>query len=228
MLLHRLKLPLKLGLLLLLSTVAAVAIGAIGATTLHQRMLDDRVDKMRAIVDSTVSIARGLDARVGRHELSAEQAMEAFHADIRSIRYDHGDGYISVGDTRSGNVVMHGVNPALEGKPTPADTATGRPISESLLEAVRSTDENVTTYMFPKPGQTQPLRKVVVVARFAPWNIVVYAGGYTDDLEAAYLGSLLWIVVIGGAILALTALIAWFVSRDITHSLGGLKATMGC
>jgi hypothetical protein len=87
MLLHRLKLPLKLGLLLLLSTIAAVAIGAIGTGTLHQRMLDDRTDKMRAIVDSTVAIARGLDARVERHELTLDQAMEAFHTDIRSIRY---------------------------------------------------------------------------------------------------------------------------------------------
>ncbi len=38
--------PLKLALLIVLSTLAAVAIGAIGAATLHQRMLDDRMDKM--------------------------------------------------------------------------------------------------------------------------------------------------------------------------------------
>ncbi len=74
--------------------------------------------------------------------------------------------------------------------------------------------------MFPKPGQTQPLRKVVAVAKFAPWNIVVYAGAYTDDLEAAFRASLLRMVGIGGAILVVTALIAWFVGRDITHSLG--------
>jgi methyl-accepting chemotaxis protein len=227
MILHRLKLPAKLGLLLMLSTLAAVAIGVIGAATLHRRMLDDRVDKIRSVVDSTVAIARGLDGRISKHELTQAEAIEAFHGDIRAIRYDHGDGYISVADTRTGNVLMHGVNPALEGKPTPADTATGRPISDLLLEAVRDSDEAITGYMFPKPGQTLPLRKLVSVAKFAPWNIVIYAGAYTDDLEAVFRDSLVWIVAVGGAILLTTALIAWLVSRDITHSLGGLKSTMG-
>jgi methyl-accepting chemotaxis protein len=81
--------------------------------------------------------------------------------------------------------------------------------------------------MFPKPGQTRALSKVVAVARFAPWNIIIYSGAYTDDLEAAFRASLVNVVVIGGAILLVTALVAWLVSRDISHSLGGLKAIMG-
>ena len=109
-----------------------------------------------------------------------------FHRDIRAIRYDHGVGYMAVTDLQTGFVLMHGVNPALEGKPNPLDAATGKPISVPLFDAVRSADAGVTSYMFPKPGQTQPLRKVVAVAKFQPWDIVIYTGAYTDDLDAVF------------------------------------------
>jgi hypothetical protein len=44
--------------------MAAFAIAAISAATLHQRMLEDRVETLRAVVDSTRGIARGLEAQV--------------------------------------------------------------------------------------------------------------------------------------------------------------------
>ncbi len=131
--LSRLRLRAKLGLLLVLSAVAMIAIAALGAMTLHQRMLDDRAEKLRAIVSSTVAIASALEARTTAQEITRQQALDIFHQNIRAIRYDHGTGYIAVTDLHTGNVLMHGVNPALEGKPNPTDLATGKPISYVLL-----------------------------------------------------------------------------------------------
>jgi methyl-accepting chemotaxis protein len=226
MLLHRLKLPMKLALLVVVSAIAMIAIAATGAVTLHERMLDDRLDKIRAVVSSTVTLARGLEAQVVAHEFDRNQALERFHRDVRAIRFDGGTGYVAVTDIGTGNVLMHGVNAALEGKPNPLDAATGQSLAIVLLGAVQHADEGTASYMFPKPGQTEPLRKVVVVAKFAPWNIVIYSGTYTDDLEASFNASLIQMGGIGGAILLLTALVAWLVSRDITGSLGSLKTVM--
>jgi methyl-accepting chemotaxis protein len=225
-LLSRLRLRTKLSLLLGLSAIAIIAIAVIGAMTVHDRMLDDRTDKLRAIVSTTVTLAGGLEARVAAREITREQAMDLFHRDIRAIRFDDGIGYLSALDPRTGDVLMHGVAPALEGKPTPADVATGQPISTLVTGAVRSADEGVTSYMFPKPGQTKPLRKVVAVAKFAPWNMVFYAGAYTDDLDALFRALQLRLAAIGGTILAATMLAAWLVNRDITGSLGALKVAM--
>jgi methyl-accepting chemotaxis protein len=119
-----------------------------------------------------------------------------------------------------------GVKPALEGQPSPVDLATGQPITSIILNAVRSSDAGTVDYMFPKPGQTMPLRKVVFVAKFAPWNMVIYTGAYTDDLAASYDASLLRMGAIGGPVLLLTLLVAWLVSRDITVSLSGLRGAM--
>jgi methyl-accepting chemotaxis protein len=216
----------KMTLLLGMSAVAMVAITVIGAVTLHARMLDDRVNKLRAVVSSAVTIARALEERAGAQEITRQRALELFHRDISAIRFDDGTGYLAVNEMRTGNVLMHGANPALEGKPLPTDSATGQPISRLIVEAVRSSDEGVASYMFPKPGQTQPLQKVTAVARFAPWDVAIYTGAYTDDLEASFDGSLLRMGAVGGAILLLSSLAAWLVNRDITVSLGSLKAAM--
>jgi methyl-accepting chemotaxis protein len=217
MLLNRLRLPMKFALLIALSAVAAIAIGAVGASTLHQRMLDDRLDKLDSLVSSTVALAGALNARAVAGEMTREQALDLFHREVRAIRYDGGTGYISVVDMDSGNVVMHGVNPALEGKPS---------ISPDIANAVRSSDHGTTSYMFPKPGQTEPLRKTVAVARFLPWNMAIYAGAYSDDMEAAFRQSLLTVAGAGGAFTLLTLAVAWLISRDITGSLGRLKDAM--
>ncbi len=225
-LLRHLKLRTKLTLLLGLSVTAMVGITISGALTLHQRMLDDRLDKLRGVVSSAVTIAGALEAQVGAQQITRQAALDSFARTIHAIRFDNGIGYLSVQDMRTGNVLMHGVNPKLEGKPSPADKATGQPISSLVQAAVQSSDEGFTGYMFPKPGQTEALRKIVAVARFSPWDIAVYSGAYTDDLDAAFKASLVQTGVIGGVILLLTLLAAWFVNRDITVSLGGLKAAM--
>lgn len=47
----------KLALLLVFSCIATIATGVIGATALRERMMDDRLDKYRAVVGSTVELA---------------------------------------------------------------------------------------------------------------------------------------------------------------------------
>ena len=128
-LLSHLRLRTKMALLLGMSAAAMIAIAVIGATTLHQRMLDDRSDKLQSMVSSTVTIAAALEARVVAKEITRQQALEAFRHDIYAIRYDKGVGYMVALDATNGNVVVMGLDPRLEGKPTPADVATGRPIS---------------------------------------------------------------------------------------------------
>jgi methyl-accepting chemotaxis protein len=215
-----------MALLLTLSAAAMIAIALTGAITLHQRMIDDRVDKLRATVDSAIAIATALNTRVTAQDITREQALDLLHRDIRAIRYDNGNGYVSIIDASDGTVLMHGVNPALEGKVNPLDPVTGQSISTLILDSVRAADHGMASYMYPKPGQAQPMDKVVAAARFAPWAMVFYAGAYTDDLDAAFNASLPKVALVGSAILLLTSLAAWLISRDISASLGRLKGSM--
>jgi methyl-accepting chemotaxis protein len=226
-LLSRLRLRTKLALLLALSTTAVVAIAVMSATTLHDRMLEDRLDKLRAVVNATTTIALSLEAQVTAKAIGREQAIEQFHRDVRAMRFDGGSGYLTAMDTRTGNAAMHGANPAMEGKPAPIDIATGKPISALISEAIRSSDEGVATYWFPRPGKTVPLRKIAAITNFPPWGMAFYAGAYTDDLDDAFMASLLRMGAVGAGITLVTLLAGWLVSRDITVSLGSLQAAMG-
>lgn len=225
-LLSRFKLRTKLALLLVLSGVGLGASALLGSVMLHERMIEDRVEKLQAVVAATVSQAQALQARVAAGEITHEQAIALFRDQVHAIRFDNGNGYISA-NTLDGKTFVHGTNPALEGKPSSLDAATGQSISDLLYAALGDRDSATASYMFPRPGQTVPLRKLAAVIRFPPWQIIILSGAYIDDLDAEFHASLLRIGGISGAILALMLLAAWGVNRDITGSLGRLKSAMG-
>jgi len=217
----------KLALLLGLSALAVViSIGA-AAWLMQGRMFGDRIDKLRAVVQSTISIAQSLESRVVARQLTREQALALLRDDVHALRFDDGGGYVYA-QTLDNMVVLHGANPALEGKPAPANVTNenGRPITELIRDALRTSDTGVVTYSFPKPGQTELLPKLSYVARFAPWGIVFIAGAYVDDISAAFHAVLFRLTLIGGAILSVTLLAALLVNHDITASLGALRIAM--
>ena len=224
-LLSRLRLRTKLALLVGLSALGLVAAAGLGAVMLHQRMIDDRVEKLQVAVDTTSSIARSLEAQVVAGRITREQAMAQLRDLVHAMRFDNGNGYLYV-CTDTGLMAMHGANPDMEGKSLPNDVASGRSIFTLATEALAGRDSAMFTYLYPRPGQTEPLRKVTAVTRFAPWQMVFMSGAYTDDLDALFRDSMLRLAGIGGGILAVMLLAAWAVERDVVTSVGLLRATM--
>src|ERR1700761_5473270 len=131
-----LRLRTKLALLLVFSSIATIATGVIGAEALRERMMDDRLDKYRAVVSSTVELARALETRVVAKELGREQALDQFHHEVHAIRFDKGIGYISVVDIPTEHVVIFGPNAALDGTEPAVDVASHQTISRLVIDAV--------------------------------------------------------------------------------------------
>jgi methyl-accepting chemotaxis protein len=222
--LSRLSLRTKLASLLGLSALAlVVSIGA-AAALMQQRMVDDRIDKLRSVVQSAIGVAKLLNIEVATQRLTREQALDRLGASIHGMRFDAGAGYVIV--RRDAVILLHGADPRMEGKPSATVDAAGRPLTELIKNALQDSDEGVVTYLFPKPGLSQPQLKISYVARFAPWQVVFFAGAYTDDLDAAFHRTLLRLGSIGGAILLVSMLVAWLINRDIGGSLARLKAAM--
>jgi methyl-accepting chemotaxis protein len=223
--LKHLRLRTKLALVMALAALALVASVTMAASVIRSRMTQDRVAELRAVAHTAVGLAQSLEDQVVAHQLTREQAIEQFRKAAHAIRFDGGAGYI-VAQTIENFVVIHGTNPALEGKPSLAKLPDGRSLTELLKIALSSADEGSISYLFPRPGETKPGPKVAYAARFAPWGWVFTVGAYTDDLDAAF-RTLLWrLVAVGGGILALTIGVCWLVARDITGSLDRLKSVM--
>jgi methyl-accepting chemotaxis protein len=221
----RLKLRTKLALLLCLSALAVIVSIAYGAATLRESMTNDRVEKLRAMVQSTVAIARGLEAQVASNALTREQAIDQLRNTIHLMRFDGGSGYIAV-STPDGMNVANGGNPSTEGKPSTAADSNGRSITSLEAEALRNGDTGVITYSFPRPGQTERIPKIAYIERFAPWHLIFLSGAYTDDLDAMFGTTLMHMSLVGGLILLLTLPIAFLVNRDIGKTLGNLRDVM--
>jgi methyl-accepting chemotaxis protein len=224
-LLSRLKLRTKLILPIGMAALGMVVLATISASMIHTRVLEDRIDKVRAVVHSVRGIAEGLQAQVADGRLTRDQAMEKLRDTVHVIRFDNGTGYMSIHAT-NGTIVAHGWNPALEGRPSPNDAATGRSITELFREALSSTDEAVVSYMFPKPGETEAKRKTVVLVRYAPWQLNLAVGAYTDDVDAVFYAALRHLGMTAGAIVFITLLVSWLIARDIGRPILGLEQAM--
>ena len=224
-LLSHLRLRTKLAVLMGLSALAVIATVAVASSLLHQRMIDDRVDKLRAVVQTAQGLAQSLENQVAAHQISHEQAIGQFRSAVHTIRFDDGAGYLTAWTT-DGIVIAHGTAPTIEGRPTPVADTGGRTVLQLGEVALNGGDHGVVVYAFPRPGQTTAQPKIAFAAQFAPWQMVFMSGAYTDDLDAAFRATLLDLATIGGLILLVSLMAAWLVNRDIAGSLSRLKTAM--
>jgi signal transduction histidine kinase/HPt (histidine-containing phosphotransfer) domain-containing protein/ActR/RegA family two-component response regulator len=228
--LSRLKLRTKLALLLGLSALGVIASIGLAASQMQQRMLSDRIGTLRAATQMSIGFAKSLEQRVAAGELTHQAAIAHLAKVLHVMHFDDGtgddgSGYV-VFQARDGLVLAHGGNPSQEGKLAGGRDANGRSTSDLAWAAVQGGADGVIFYSYPRPGQTLPQPKVAYVARFAPWQVVAFASAYTDDLDADFRATLWRLATIGGLILLVTLLAAWLINRDITRSLGGLRAAM--
>lgn len=224
-LLGRLKLRSKLALLVGLSALAIVAVTAVGLSITRQHLVDGRIDKMRGVVLATLGVAQSLQARVDGHQIDEAEARAEFRDMVHTLRFGTNDDYVLVQDY-DGTVEMHGGDPSREGKPTASKDSQGRSTAVLIAEVLRTADSGVIWYQAVKPGAGEPQDKVSFVANFRPWNMVFIAGAWIDDLDGAFDASLMTLATIGGGILLVTLIVAWFINRDIATTLTGLREAM--
>jgi methyl-accepting chemotaxis protein len=221
-----LKLRTKLALLMGLATIAVSIAVISGTMTLYKKMYDDRILELRAVVESARSYATALEAQAVAGKITHDQAIDLFRQYAHAMRFDHGDGYITLSGF-DGITRIHGADPTRDNKPSTARDGQNRALPDLVKEALRSgADGGVIAYTFPKPGHTEALPKVSYVARFDPWQGYFLAGAYIDDLDAE-IGAVIWRqVAIGGSIVLLLLLVAWGMGRDMTTSLTSLGTSM--
>src|SRR4051812_40990443 len=106
-LLSRLKIRTKLTLLLGLTALTVVAMIAVSAVQMQERMLQDRVGKLRAAVQMAAGLAQELDKRTLAGQLTHEAALAQLRDTLHAMRFDSGSGYV-VFQASDGMVLAHG------------------------------------------------------------------------------------------------------------------------
>ncbi len=223
--LSRIKIRTKMSIVLVLFAVAfLLSFGGV-ASWMHARMVNDLIDKMRAVALTTTGFAQSLQDQVANKKITQEQAFAMFRDAVHRMRFGTNGDYLLVQDI-NGMVIMHGGDQKREGKPTASKDASGRPTGDLIRDVLRTADSGVIWYEAILPGTTVPQPKVSYVAMFAPWQMVFIAGTWTDEVETTFRSSLSAGLLGGGGVLVGALFITWLVNRDITRSLDGMTAAM--
>jgi methyl-accepting chemotaxis protein len=225
-LLSRLTIRTKLASMVALAAVTVCAIIALSASMSESRMMNDRIVQMHTAVDLLVGMAQTLQDEVAAGKMTLAEAQTQFRQRGRRMSFNNGQGYPVVYSADT-SIMLNGANPQLEGKITGAVDSNGVVIADAQMGAAKKTPEGGTaSYLYPRPGQTVPVRKMVFVRSFAPWNVVMSYGLYVDDIDAD-VNALLWrLGSVGAGLIVVMGLLSWLIARDVLGALDRQKNRM--
>ncbi|HEV2676938.1 MAG TPA: cache domain-containing protein [Aliidongia sp.] len=206
--------------LLVLSIVGVVAMQTV---SFRQSMIQERQAKLKDMVTSVLGLMKFYDGQVAAGKIALPEAQEAVKTAARTMRWAGGNYY---GIYQYDGVTLVHSNPKFEGvnRMDTVDPQGNRTVAD-LIRAGRSGGDFVWT-LVPRPGQKESVLKLTYSASFDPWQWVLQAGEYVDDVDAV-----VWSNVIRVGSLALVGLIlagslAAFVGRSISRPIGVLAQTM--
>jgi methyl-accepting chemotaxis protein len=209
-----------------LSALSICAIIALSASLNQNRMLEDRIGQLRTATDLLFGMAQTLQDEVTAGKLTLAEAKTQFRLRGRKMTFNNGQGYATVYDADT-SMLLNGAHPELEGKISGAKDSSGLVIASTQIEAARRSPEGGTaSFLYPRPGQTVPVKKMVFVRNFAPWNITMSYGLYVDDLDADVNALLLRLGAIGAGVMVLMALLSWLIAGDILGALDRQRIRM--
>jgi methyl-accepting chemotaxis protein len=225
-LLSHLKIRTKLASMVVLAALTVVAIVAVAAWLSERRMLEDRVTQMRTAVDMMIGMAQTLQGEVASGKMTLAEAKTQFRSRGRGMIFNGNQGYPIVYEADSTSLLNY-ANPQVEGRPSGAKDADGNVIADIQMRAARTSPAGgMSSYHFPRPGQTVALRKMAYARRFEPWDIYVTYGLYVDDIEADVNALLLRLGTIGGGLVLLLGALSWLISRDVVGGVHRLRDQM--
>jgi methyl-accepting chemotaxis protein len=174
----------KLRLVLAAGAVGLALLAAQSVRVVEDRMLAEREAKIRAVVETVHGVLVQYGALSASGRMTDDEARRGALATLRSLRYE-GSEYFWVNDLHP-RMVMHPTKPELDGKDVTNDVdPTGKRLFIEFVETVRRGGAGFVAYLWPKPGSSEPVRKISYVKLFEPWGWVVGSGLYLDDLDAA-------------------------------------------
>jgi methyl-accepting chemotaxis protein len=225
-LLSHLKIRTKLASIVVLAAVTAFAIVAVSASLSKNRMTEDRIAQMREATDMLMGLAQSLQDDVAAGKMTQAEALAQLHQRAHHMTFAGGQGYPVVYLPDTTTFVNVG-KPETEGKITGGRLANGALISDLQFGAAKARPEgSAFVYAYPRPGQDVAVGKIAYARFFAPWGIVMSYGLYMDDIDADVNALLLHLGAVGAGLLALMALLSWFIARDVLGALGRQKDRM--
>ncbi|MFG1419261.1 cache domain-containing protein [Xanthobacter sp. V0B-10] len=222
-----LSLSIKSRLLLLFGTfiIGLVTVSAVFLMYLKGSMLNERKEGVSHIVEAMYSQINGFHEAAQKGLITEADAKRLIGDLIHRTRFD-GDNYLFVynGD---GVTVFHGARPELEGRDRSQDRdVQGNLFVKQQVETARS-GGGFTIYYAPKAGDNKTsFEKISYSLMFEPWDWVISAGVYVDDIQETFYEQVMELGTIIAVVLAVLAVVSFFLYRSIMRPMDHLSAEL--
>ncbi|RAU23027.1 methyl-accepting chemotaxis protein [Paramagnetospirillum kuznetsovii] len=191
----------------------------------RQDLLDDREVKTRHIVEVGTSLLAWFEDQERSGRMSRDDAQAAALSAMDRLRYEASE-YLWVHRSADSVMLAH-PNRKLVGTDISGMKDTdGKLFFQDMNAVVKAKGAGFVYYDWPKPGGTEPVRKLSYVQGFAPWGWVVGSGIYIDDVGAAFRNRAVEFGLAALVILSVVWLIAARVGRGITGPMGDVTTTL--
>lgn len=213
--LNQFKISHRLWFMAIVSVICLLVVNTFDAYQLREKLHAEKRIKTQHIVEAVYGTLEYFHAQESTGKLDMAEAQAAALGMIKQLRYNSED-YFWVNDMQP-YMIMHPYKPELDGKDlSKVKDPAGKQLFMEFVDVVKRDQAGFVDYLWPKPGMSDPVRKISYVKGFAPWGWIVGSGIYLDDVDAAYWshwrGSLMYVL----AVIALLALISTVLAKSIT------------
>jgi methyl-accepting chemotaxis protein len=214
--------------LLLFGAVAGLIIMMtmlVSAVTLRRSLDQEKQLKTRHVVEVAYSVLENYQRLVREGAMTEQDAKNAAVKAVKTLRYEDNE-YFWINDLKP-VMIMHPFKPELDGKDlSDFKDPEGKRLFVEFADTVKRHQSGFVEYLWPKPGASEPVRKISFVKGFSQWGWVIGSGIYVDDVEAAFWKEIRTDVLILAAVMACFGLFAWSISRSIVAPLGAEPAVV--
>jgi methyl-accepting chemotaxis protein len=182
----------------------------------EKKLMEEKRNASKDVLDITYTLVTAYAKRVDNGELTLQTAQERALSVIKQLRYRDND-YFWINNLEP-KMLMHPMFPELDGKDLSKDKdPTGKLLFIEMVNICNEKGEGFVTYMWPKPGTTQPVPKLSYVKLFKPWGWIVGSGIYIDDVQEE-LTKMKWNIIVATLICVFVVLIfTYFVAHKISE-----------
>jgi methyl-accepting chemotaxis protein len=186
---------------------------------IRQTINSERVEMVRHLDETAVSMVKSAYARAQTGELTEESAKKLVKDQLRKMRYGNND-YFYIHDYDGTNIV-HGAKPEREGQNFYNFVdQNGRQIIKEQIDAARSgTGAVIALSPVARATSNEPVMKLSYAIAFDPWHWAISTSVFVDDIDAHF-AEVAWqffsIAVVVGLFMAVCA---YWLSRQITQPL---------
>jgi len=190
---------------------------------IRTNMYDAKYLKTRHLVEAAWSVINHHASLAKTGALSEADAQKAAMDTIKDMRYEGKDYYWI--KTAKGVMVMHPIKPALDGKDLlPLKDKAGKLFFQEMVDVANAKGEGFVEYMWPKPGQPEPVPKISYVKLHKDWGWIIGSGVYIDDVEKEVSSLFFVIFVVTAAITVFGLALSWLMARSISLPVNNIIA----